>query len=202
MGSSMLKVSGESIKRASEIVRGGGVIVYPTDTVYGLGCDPFDVEAVARVFRLKKRSDKPLPVLGSNIEILEEICTFNDRSHKLAKRFWPGALTMVLPAKARFPAALEGDTIAVRTPGNGDTLELIEAVGGLIVGTSANISYRKPARTVFEAHSQMGDSVDLFLDGGVLLGVPSTVVDLSGDKVMILRRGALGSKEVFNSLGT
>ncbi len=202
MGSSIMKIGEEGIRVAARIVLSGGVVVYPTDTVYGLGCDPFNMKAVSRVFRLKERSNKPLPVLGSNIEKLREICVFNERSLELAERFWPGMLTIVLPARVAVPAALKGDTIAVRVPGRKDTLELIETVGGLIVGTSANISNRPSAKTVFEAHSQLGKSVDLFLDGGDLSGVPSTVVNLVGGEAMILRRGALDLEEDSMSFDT
>ncbi|NIM44459.1 MAG: threonylcarbamoyl-AMP synthase [Nitrososphaeria archaeon] len=186
----------EDIEKASKIVSQGGLIVYPTDTVYGLGCDPFNIEAVERVFRVKRRGKKPLPVLATSRRRLEEICCFNEKAVKLGDRFWPGKLTLVLEAKVEIPCALKGVTVAVRVPGNHDTLKLIEACGGFLVGTSANLSGGHLPRSVSEARIQLGDSIDLYLDGGPTVGMPSTVVDLSSGRVEVLRVGALDAVDI------
>ena len=190
MSITILKMGRESIDRAAEAIDRGGVIVFPTDTLYGLGCNPFIQEAVERVFTIKKRRDKPLPVLASTMERLEEICIFDERSISLAERFWPGGLTLVLPARVGVPASLDSETIAVRIPGHREALELIDTCHGLLVGTSANITDGEPPRRVEEAVAQLGGTVDLYLDGGPVLGLPSTVIDLSGGEAVILRRGA------------
>lgn len=200
MRKKIVRFTGENMRKASEIVLGGGTIVYPTDTVYGLGCNPFDEEAVKRVFEVKGRGDKPLPILTSSKERLGEICMLGDKGSRLADKFWPGKLTIVLPTKLKIPCALGGGSVAVRVPGREDTLELIEACGGFLVGTSANLSGGSHPKVVLDAYSQLGESIDLYLDGGATLGTPSTVIDLTKEKPVVLREGALRAGEVLSTL--
>lgn len=196
----VLELSFESIREAAEVVSRGGLIIYPTDTVYGLGCDPMNESSVKRVYEVKRRRDKPLPILGSSIEALSKICSFNDLSIKLAKRFWPGALTIVLPSRVKILANLYMDSIAVRIPNHREVLELIRLCGGLLVGTSANISGMPSPKSVSEAVKQIGGGVDLAIDGGILPGKPSTIIDLTKPKPMVLREGPLSVKEIFECL--
>jgi L-threonylcarbamoyladenylate synthase len=169
-------------------------VVYPTDTVYGLGCDPFNRNAVHRLFEAKARSSKPVSVLCSSRTKAEELVTMSAAARRLVAQHWPGALTLVAPAKRRLPAELTqgASTLGVRVPDHLGCLQLIRACGGWLTGTSANISGSGSARSASEALSQLGGSVDLILDGGVLEGKESTVVQVIGGKVAILRTGPIG----------
>jgi L-threonylcarbamoyladenylate synthase len=183
-----------SIAMAAGIVRRGGLIVYPTDTVYGLGCIPFDNGAVERLFRVKGRGSKPVTVLCSSIEAAGELVELNQKALDLAKAHWPGALTIVSPLRRRVPKLLNqgGSDLGVRVPAHRGCLELIGACGGWLTGTSANVSGEPSSRSAMEASNQLGDGVDLILDGGRLEGKESTVVRIDGGKVTILRTGPVG----------
>jgi len=190
----VLAMGPSSISEAAVIIRRGGLVVYPTDTVYGLGCDPFNAESVQRLFDAKGRESKPVPVLCSSIEKAGEIVELGPVARKLAQRHWPGALTIVAPMRMRFPSQLtQGSAdLGVRVPSREDCLHLISSCGGWLTGTSANRSGLPSARTAAEALEQLGRSVDLILDGGRLEGEESTVVRIDGDSVTILRTGPIG----------
>lgn len=183
-----------SMARAAELVRRGGVIVYPTDTVYGLGCDPFNEAAVKRLFEVKGRGSKPVPVLCSSASKAEEAVVLSSRAREMARTNWPGPLTIVAPLKRPFPRELTqgSGNLGVRVPSHSACLELISLCGGWLTGTSANVSGRPSARTAAEAMAQLGDRVDMVLDGGVREGKESTVVQVVGDTVTILRTGPIG----------
>jgi len=183
-----------SIAKAAAIVRGGGLIVYPTDTVYGLGCDPFDARAVHRLFEAKGRASKPVPVLCSTEARADALVELSPRARKLAKENWPGALTIVAPLKKALPVELTqgASTLGVRVPAHEGCRRLISQCGGWLTGTSANLSGRPSARTATEASQQIGESVDLILDGGHLKEMASTVVKVVDNTVTILRTGPVG----------
>jgi L-threonylcarbamoyladenylate synthase len=188
------------IQNAAKIVKKGGVIVYPTDTVYGLGCDPFNTEAVKRVFKIKGKRTKPLPVLVSDIKEVEMIAKVTEKTAKLAEKFWPGTLAMVLPKKPPLPKIVTCnlDSVAVRVPNHEVTLELIRLSNGLLIGTSANKTGQKPPETAMEAAKQIGKEVDLILDGGPApLGESSTIVDLTKEKPRILRQGPIKLEDIL-----
>lgn len=193
------------ISEAARIVKSGGLVVYPTDTVYGLGCDPLNPNAVRRVFRVKEREAKPLPILAAGVEDAGKIAHLTPKALRLAARFWPGPLTLVLVKKPLLPpiATCGLDTVGVRVPGYQPTLQLIRESGGLLVGTSANKSGAEPPRTAGDAIRQIGGEVDLVLDGGPTPGgLPSTVVDLTGDEPRLLRRGPIKLEEILEVLRT
>lgn len=183
-----------------EALRSGGVAVIPTDTVYGLACLPRLREAVERIFALKGRPDnKPLPVLGDGIEALKAVAAFDRRAEELARRFWPGPLTLVLARHPGFTHDLGGDdlaTVAVRVPQSEVALELLGEIGPLAT-TSANRSGEPPATSADEARSIFGDEV-AYLDGGPCRGLPSTVLSLVGSP-RVLREGALAPDEVLET---
>jgi len=187
-------MNSDTIAKAAEVVQKGGLIVYPTDTVYGLGCDPFDKRALARLFEAKGRSSKPVSVLCSSRAKAEALVEFSPAARKLAKSNWPGALTIVAPLKRRVPVMLTQGTgsLGVRVPAHPGSLRLISTCGGWLTGTSANVSGKPSARTALGAARQLGRSVDLVLDGGRLTGTESTVVEVAGTKVTILRTGPIG----------
>lgn len=187
----VLRIDEKSIDKAAKVVISGRLIVFPTDTVYGLGCDPFDEAAVSRVFEAKRREAKPMPVLCGSLEQASRLVRLSNLGEELAREFWPGALTIVAPLAMKVPLALHAGTgsLGVRVPAHPDCLSLVLASGGYLVGTSANLSGSPPAATADEAARQVGDYVDLILDGGRLDGTSSTVVRVDGDGVALLRSG-------------
>ena len=197
MRAPIMKIGQESIAEAVGIIGEGGLVVYPTDTVYGIGADPFNDKAVQRLFAAKGRSAKPVPVLCSSLGKAAELVELSARGVVLARDHWPGAFTIVAPLKKRLPSNLTQGTenLGVRVPARKDCLNLISACGGWLTGTSANLSGRPSARTAQHAGTQLSDSVDLILDGGPLFGKESTVVLIVGDKVTILRSGPIGVRE-------
>lgn len=196
MRAPILPTSHESILEAADTVRAGGLVVFPTDTVYGLGCDPFDEAALGRLFRAKGRESKPLPVLCSSLAEASQLVRLGVKGEKLARAHWPGGLTLVSELKAPVPRMLDQGTgtLGVRVPALKEALELIGACGGMLVGTSANLSGRPSSRTAAEAQEQLGDSVDMILDGGRLGGMESTVVRVAGRGVIVLRKGMVRVK--------
>ncbi|MDG6898762.1 MAG: threonylcarbamoyl-AMP synthase [Nitrososphaerota archaeon] len=183
--------------KAAEIVRRGGLVVFPTDTVYGLGCDPLNEDAVRRLFVAKGRGSKPVPVLCSSAEKAAALVVLSGRARELANAHWPGALTIVAPLRRPVPNLLTQGTsnLGVRVPAHAPCLELIRSCGGWLTGTSANLSGKRPARTAAEAADQLGGSADLVLDGGQASGKESTVVRVVADEVTILRTGPVGVGE-------
>ena len=180
---------------AAAAVAAGEVIVLPTDTVYGVGADPFDPAAVQRLLDAKQRGrDMPPPVLVAEPELVRSLLAGADeRLDRLADAFWPGALTVVgrAPESLRMDLGDRGATIAVRVPDDDAAREVLRRTGPLAV-SSANLNGRDAALTVDEAVAQLGDSVSVYLDAGPRSGpVPSTIVDLSGDRPRLLRAGRI-----------
>ena len=199
----ILKATPSSILVASRIVKRGGVIVYPTDTVYGLGCDPFNGEAVEQILKIKDQRKKPLPVLGSDTENVKKVAHMSREARELVARFWPGPITLVLPKKATLPDVVTQNmsSVGVRIPKHEVAIQLIRQSGGLLVGTSANKTGKKPARTAYEAMEQLGKEIEVILDGGPTpIGTPSTVVDLTTDQPTILREGHVSLQEIARVL--
>lgn len=195
----ILKATRNNVLAASRIVRKGGLVVYPTETVYGLGCDPFNIEAVKRIFKVKGERRKPLPILASSINHVEKIASMSQEGKKIAKKFWPGPLTLVFPKKLVLPnmVTCNLNSVGVRIPKHDVALQLISSSNGLLIGTSANKTGEKPPRTVQEATQPLKEDVDVVLDGGpTTLGKPSTVADLTTKKPRILREGPISLKEI------
>jgi L-threonylcarbamoyladenylate synthase len=200
----ILPASEEAVRRAAAVIRLGGVVIYPTETVYGLGCDPANVDAARRLCSIKGRADKPLPLACSDLDVARRLVEFNPAAERLASRFWPGPLVLVLPAKVEYSIWVTrgARTLGVRVPDHDVARRLAALSGGVIVSTSANRSGEPPPRTAGEAAEALGGEVDLVLDGGrAPLGEPSTVVDLSGEEVWILRKGPIGADQIREALG-
>ncbi|MGH2808825.1 MAG: L-threonylcarbamoyladenylate synthase [Actinomycetota bacterium] len=174
-------------------VEGGAVVAIPTETVYGLGAAARYSTAVDAIFELKGRDrSKALPVLAATLEALRDVVIFDERAERVARRFWPGPLTLVLPRAASFDVDVggdDGDTIAVRVPGHDVALALLRRTGPLAV-TSANQSGDDPATTVDDVRAIFGDAVAAYLDAGRCEGSPSTVISLVGEP-RVLRVGDL-----------
>ena len=203
----MISCSPKGLKDAGEAIKGGKVVIYPTDTVYGIGGDPFNRETVRRIFELKRREVKPMPVLVASREKAKGLVETDRLSLFLMDNFWPGALTIVLRTKVRLPSQLTGgvEKLGVRMPNHNLALGLIEASGGALIGTSANISGKNPARTVEELDLRLVQGADLVLDGKVpTSGIPSTVVEVMsrgrGDHVRIIREGSIGAGVIREKL--
>ena len=205
----VLKFSTKSAKLAGNIVKAGGVIVFPTDTVYGIGCDPLNDESVKRVYEIKKRFGKPMPILAKDLNDVEKIAEMNEIEFEIVSKLWPGQLTILLRAKPSFRISRlmsEDRRIGVRIPASLQTLTIIEESGGLLVGTSANVSGLPPPQSIQELDEEILRSVDLVIDGGrCLIGKPSTVVRLvDEDRLRILRLGSITVerlKDVCEELG-
>ena len=192
---------GEAIERAAQVLQSGGLVVLPTDTVYGVAADAFRSEATEKIFAAKRRSRRfPLPVLVRSPKQLLGLCTVvPDAADDLMAAYWPGALTMVVPSDPNLMWDLgeSKGTVAVRMPLDDVTLEIIRAVGPLAV-TSANLSGQPPAQTAEAAEQQLGDAVTLYVDDGPRRGsAPSTIVDLTRAEPHILREGGLPADEVL-----
>ena len=199
----LLKATKENIRLAAETIKKGGLVIYPTDTVYGLGCNPFNINSVRRIFEVKGRTGKPLPILAYSIEDAQKIAEFNEKALKIAKTFWPGPITLVLPKKANLPdiVTCNRNSVGVRVPNHKVALELIQLSDGLLIGTSANRTGRKPPETAEEAVRQIGSEVDVVLDGGkVPLGTPSMVVDLTAETPIVIREGPIGLSSILKVL--
>jgi len=199
----LLRIANESLREAASAILKGGLVVYPTDTVYGLGCHPFDKEAVNKVADVKRRSKGNFPVLTSSIEKAKELGEVDGDAETLALRFWPGPLTIVVSSRAEFPPPIVGTDrmIGLRVPRRKDTLDFIAMCGGSLVGTSANISGTPSIRRANEALKTFEGKVDLVLDGGTLSKRPeSTVVRVTGKHVDILREGAVSRQEIVRTL--
>jgi L-threonylcarbamoyladenylate synthase len=186
------------IGEALATIHSGGVVVIPTDTVYGVGVSVAAPGAIETLFELKGRpTSKPIPVLGADIAALSAVVDFDERAEMIASRFWPGPLTLVLPRAPGFSTDLGGDGaegIAVRVPAHNLALELLRASGALAV-TSANPSGDTPATTIEEARAYLGAGVGAYLDGGVCDGVPSTVVSLL-EGATLVREGPISLEEI------
>ena len=168
------------LERAVEILRGGGLVAYPTDTVYGLAALPTDAQAGRRLFETKSRSpDRVVSLLiASPADVALVAANVPEDAERLMSAFWPGALTIVLQKAASFPADAVGETVALRVPDHPVPRELARLLGMPITGTSANVSGGPEPLTPEDARSQLSDAVDLVIDGGRCTGGrPSTVVD-------------------------
>lgn len=184
---------------AVEVLRRGGVLAFPTETFYGLGADGLSASAVKRVFAAKRRPvNKPLLVLIAETAHLDRVASRPpELAYTLARKFWPGPLTLVLNGAEGLPGELTGFTgkIGVRVEGHPVAAALVRGLKGPLTATSANLTGHTPALTAEEALSQLGDSVDLILDAGECTGgAGSTVLDLTSESPLVLREGRVPSK--------
>ena len=188
------------IEKGVTILEKGGVIAFPTDTVYGLGADAFNSRAVERIYEIKNRPrHQQLPLLIADTSILTAMAgEIPGIAWFLAERFWPGGLTLVLPKADYLPAYLApGHSIAVRVPNHPICLTLIQHLGNPVIGTSANISGQPAALTADEVGQQLGEKIDFIINGGKCPGgKESTVVDVSSQEPVILRQGLIPAHEI------
>ena len=196
-------LSEPSLCGAAGIVRGGGVIAFPTETFYGLGACPFDARAVQRIFDLKGRSFRSAPILvliRSRADLVALVSKITPAAERLMEACWPGPLTLVFHAAAAVPSVLTAGTgtIGVRLPAHPDVQRLLEAVGGPLTGTSANRSGQPPATRAEDVDRALGDGVDAVLNGGPTPGgLPSTVVDTTVTPPRVIREGRVPTAAVL-----
>lgn len=196
-------VPASEIRSALTILRSGGLVAFPTDTVYGVGSLAFDQQAIESIYLAKSRPvEKAIPVLIGDLPDLEKVSdNIPDMALRLAARFWPGPLTCVIPKNQILPAAISATpTVAVRIPDHVDARALLRAAGPLAV-TSANISGRASPVTAQEVYEQLNGRIPLILDGGVTPGgVPSTLVDCTAESPVILREGPVSMQDLLAAL--
>ena len=188
------------INQAIATLRDGGVVAFPTDTVYGVGVDPFQPDAVRKLYQIKGRPiDKPIPILVGAVSDVERVAqnlppTFS----RLAEQFWPGELTLIVEAKSLPPEVTAGgDTVGVRMPDHPLALALLQRFGGAIATTSANRSDEPPATSAEEVRSELGALVGIILDGGhTTTKIASTVLDLSVSPPQIRRDGGISMDQL------
>jgi L-threonylcarbamoyladenylate synthase len=194
-----------ALKRASELIASGGLIAYPTDTVYGLSSSLLDEAAIGKIFTAKGRDfNKAIAILvGSPAQLPLITNGFTASANLLAKRFWPGALTLILPIRQGLPPNLSpSPTIGVRMPDHQFALELLNKLGPLAT-TSANLSGQPDAKTAEDVLTQLDGRIDLILNGGACPGgIPSTVVDCTKQQPVILREGAISRSQIEDAFGS
>jgi len=197
----------EQIERGISILNQGGLVAFPTDTVYGLGAGANNQQAVERVYRVKERPQNiAMPLLLANVSQIGEVAEpVPPIAWLLAHHFLPGALTIVLHKSNSVPDIVTagGITVAVRVPAHPIPIALAEGLGAPIVGTSANVSGKPSALTADEVYSQFGSKIDLVIDGGRCPGGrESTIIDVTGDEPVILREGAISREELEKVCGS
>jgi L-threonylcarbamoyladenylate synthase len=189
---------------ALDAIRNGEVVAFPTDTVYGLGCDPYNTEAILKIYQAKGRDmQKALPLLLSGADSLDSVAEHLPKAaHSLARAFWPGALTLVVPRRDTLPEALGGgSTIGVRVPNHDELRRFISLCGGALAATSANLSGQPDALDAEAVARYFGDDVRIVIDGGpAQAGVPSTVVDCTATPPAILRVGFIPEQRIRDIL--
>jgi L-threonylcarbamoyladenylate synthase len=194
-----------SIQEAAKIIANGGVIAFRTDTLYGLGANPFNRDAVERIKQLKGRENrKPILIVVSDREqvrrfVSEQSPAFN----LLAKTFWPGPLTLIGKAAPEISEEITAgtETIGVRLPADDTVRMFVRACGGALTATSANPSRQEPAKTAQEVRSYFGDAVDLIVDGGSAhTNQPSTVIDVCGDDPRLIREGVISWSKIQSTI--
>ncbi len=193
-----VECNSEGIEKATKSIRSGGVVVFPTDTVYGIGCNPYDNKAVEKIYKIKNReSQKLLPLLGYSLDELEKIAVFTTEMKKIIEKFWPGPITLIVELKDdKIKQSMKlKERIAVRIPKNECALSLLKECR-IIIGTSANISGSKSFTDPDDCEKNLV-GYDVLVDGGKIpSGDESTIIEFYGNKLKILRKGSISEEEI------
>jgi len=181
------------IKQAADAMRKGAVICYPTDTVYGIGCDMFNQKAVKRIHQIKKRpTHKPFSFMCSNLKNVSDYCHISNTSYRIIKKHLPGPYTFILQATKLVPKIMitNQKTVGIRVPDNPISLALIEALGNPIVNSSVILNPdEQPITEAYEIEERLGNQIDIIIDGGPVYPEPSSVISLISDVPEIIRAG-------------
>ncbi|MDP3283760.1 MAG: L-threonylcarbamoyladenylate synthase, partial [Desulfobacterales bacterium] len=201
-----VKPEPELIQKAASVVRSGGIVIFPTRSLYGLAADAFNEEAVNRIFEIKgRRSEKPLLVLADSYLMLSCLVrNIPPAAQKIMESFWPGGITIVFEANENLPANLTAGSgkIGVRKPGHPVASALVRAVGGPVTGTSANLSGNRGCSMISEIDPDIAESVDLIIDAGDLEGgIGSTVIDVTEEPPVLIREGGISINEINKTTG-
>ena len=191
----------EGLQKASKIISQGGIVVFPTDTVYGIGCNPYNEESVKKIYEIKNRNiSKSVPVLAYSLETAQKIIQLDENSKRLAEKFWPGALTLIVKVKdeeIKQSLNLE-NKIAIRVPNHECTLKLLEKCN-FLVGTSANISGNLSSKDPEECIKKL-QNYDIFVNGGVIHSKgESTIIEIEDEEIKIIREGSLTKEEILQA---
>lgn len=189
----------KKIERVVEILKSGGILVYPTDTIYGLGCDIFSKEAIEKIYQLKSRDrKKPLSIICSDIKEVAKYAIIQDYAYRLMKKVLPGPYTFILKAKSEIPKTFlpKNRTVGIRIPNNQICLEITKKLSNPIITTSLNISGQEVMTSPNQLNKELANKIDVIIDAGVLPQQPSSIIDLSVDNPIILREG-LGDLTLF-----
>lgn len=196
-------INKEKVKEIAECLHNGGVVAFPTDTVFGLGCIYDNETAIAHLKNAKLRPEtKPLPMMVTNLEQLERVAFVDERVRRIAGEFMPGALTLVLKKRMVIPdfATNGKDTIAIRMPDDEFVLQLIASVGEPLLVTSANLSGNTSATSTDEVIAQLDGRIDLIVEGHSKDSVASTIIDATGEELCVLREGPLTLEQIMDVL--
>lgn len=191
------------IMETQKVLKGGGVIAFPTDTFYGLGANPYNTKAVDKIYSIKGRDpEKPLLLLIDSILKLDDLAEeISEASAKLIESFWPGPLTMLFKPKHTIPKNITTGLIGIRQPGNSITRKILAGLNYPLTAPSANISGEDPTTTAEQVKDRLGNKVNLILDAGICRGgEPSTLVDTTQTPVRLVRAGAINFKSIQESL--
>ena len=204
MKTEILKPTTENLLRAANLIKRGEIVAFPTETVYGLGADAFNVDACQKIYSAKLRpADKPLTLHVATFEMIEQIAEISSAAEKLIEKFLPGPLTLILPKKNIVPdfVTCNSKSVGVRFPKNSVAQDFIKLAGVPIAAPSANISGKNPPTTAQEVFENLGGKVEIILDGGKCeVGISSTVADISSGEIKILRQGKISLAQILETL--
>ena len=193
----------DGIKQASIVIRGGGVVAYPIDSGYSLGCLPSDPDATKKICELKESAENPLPVICGSVDMAKRLVSFHRTADILAENFWPGPLSLVLQSKVEYPMwVMHGKgTLAVGVPSDKVASKLAQLSRGVIISSSARRQGEELLRTAEEVNQRFLGKIDLILDGKPPLNImQSTILDVSGKDMWILRSGPISGSEILEAL--
>jgi len=193
----------ETLTKAASLILDGGIVAYPTDTVYGLGCDPLNPQAIRKLVHAKKRKIGQLPVLVDSIGRAAEVGRFDSYAFQLASRFWPGPLTIVVHSRIRLPNLVTGSSgkVGLRIPSHQVAINLVRACGGALVGTSANLTGNPSLTLARDVTNELGKAVDLVLvDDQTGSGIESTVVSIDNGILSVLREKSITEERIRSAI--
>ena len=204
MTTEILKPTAENLLRAGKLIQAGEIVAFPTETVYGLGANAFNVEACRKSYIAKERpADKPLTLHVANFEMIEQIAEISTVAEKLIEKFLPGPLTIILPKKNIVPdfVTCNSKSVGIRFPKNVVAQDLIKIASVPIAAPSANISGKNPPVTAQEVFENLNGKIEIILDGGKCdVGISSTIVDISAGELKILRQGIISAEQILEIL--